>query len=285
MIDDDRRRIRHLLGVARQRLAVFGDERGVMAEVWLAHVVGKPRTWVLAHDDEMLNLDAAKRFADGIDRMALGEPLAYLTGERAFFGRDFSVSRAVLIPRPETELLVEQALAWARTRAPTRIIDVGAGSGIIGVTLAAELPQTDVVLTDVSTTALAVARANAERHGVFGRVRLAEGDLFAEEDGPFDLICSNPPYIDSDELSQLAVSRYEPLLALDGGAGGLAVVARLLTAAATRLAPGGRLLVEIGAGQGPSVARLAAVAFPCATVELMTDLAGHDRLLVLDQTE
>ncbi len=251
-------------------------------EVLLAHTLGATRTWVIAHPEHIVPPDSARQFDAALQRLAAGEPLPYLLGHWEFYGRDFIVTPAVLIPRPETELLIDTALAAAKDRPATlRLIDIGSGSGCIALTLAHALPQAAVFATDTSIEALAVAAKNARQHALYQRVQLHHGDLFAGLDGPFDLICANPPYIASDELQQLAVSKYEPRVALDGGPDGLDVIRRLLRKVRNQLRPGGLLLVEIGSGQRAKVRMLARRAFSGATIDIKPDLAGLDRLLVV----
>jgi release factor glutamine methyltransferase len=269
-----------------------GDAPRLDAEVWLAHVLGRPRAWLLTHSEAPLSEAQQAEFERGLERLAGGEPLAYLTGQREFFGLDFFVNPHVLVPRPETELLVEHALRVSKSRladnhfrlSPSafRLADVGTGSGCIAVSLAVHLPQAAFVATDLSPQALAVARRNAERHGVSDRIDFRQGDLLQPLAGPVDLLCANLPYIAADELAGLDVSRHEPPLALDGGRGGLTLVKRLLAEVPPCLKPGGILLLEVGATQGPAAAAQACAAFPDAAVSVHQDLAGLDRLLVVE---
>jgi len=249
------------------------------AQVILGHVLGRDRGWLLAHPEAPLSAAQAGAFAELIARRHTGEPVAYLTGQREFFGLVFHVSPAVLVLRPETEHLVEAALEWAAPRPPLTIADAGTGSGAIAVSLAAHLPQARLVATDISRAALAVAASNAERHGVAARLSLAQADLLAPLRPGVDLIVSNPPYIATADLAALAVARHEPRAALDGGPDGLEVIRRLLRDAARLLARPGLLLVEIGAGQGAAATALARDLFPEADVAVLPDYAGHDRLL------
>jgi release factor glutamine methyltransferase len=215
-----------------------------------------------------------------IKRRVAGIPLPYLLGEWPFYGRDFTVTRDVLIPRPETERLVEKALGWLITHAVDCVVDVGTGSGCIAVTLAAEMPALCVVATDLSAAALRVARTNARRHDVASRVRCVQTDLLTSLPGPFDLIVSNPPYVARDEWDALPTSvQREPHQALLAGPEGLDVIRRLLIQAQHRLAMDGLLLMEIGETQGDTVHALAQDAFPRAKVDILTDLADKDRLL------
>jgi release factor glutamine methyltransferase len=268
---------------ARRQLATL-DDAALTAEALLAHVLGLSRAQLWAHPEAPVTAEQGAAFDHLLARAALGEPLAYLTGRREFYGLDFFVDRRVLVPRPETELLVD----FARSLRPRRALDVGTGSGCIAVALAVSLPQAAITATDVSSDALEIARRNAGRHGVAGRIEFFQSDLLAAwpaaaptvEPG-FDLICANLPYIDRDELRDLPVSRHEPWLALDGGRGGLELIERLLRRAPRVLAPKAAVLLEIGASQATSAAVLARGAFPEARVTVERDLAGLDRLLVV----
>lgn len=249
------------------------------AQVLLANLMERERGWLLAHPEAALDGRQASCFRALVERCAAGEPVAYLTGRREFFGLSFDVSPAVLIPRPETEHLVEAALEWAKPRQPLAIADVGTGSGAIAVSLAVHLPGARLVATDTSRPALGVAARNAARHAVDDRIGLVQTDLLRGLRPYFDLIVANPPYIPSGQLADLAVARYEPHAALDGGPDGLDVVRRLLASVPRLLAVDGLLLVEIGAEQGAAVTALARESWPGADVAVLRDYAGHERLL------
>lgn len=267
------------------------DSPALTAQALLGHVLGLSRAQVLARPEQELTGEQTAALAGLVARAAAGEPLAYLTGRREFYGLDFEVDSNVLVPRPETELLVELALRLSPP--PRRLVDVGTGSGCLAVTLAVRLPKALVTATDVSPGALAVARRNAERHGVADRISFARADLLKDlaigmDEGrsassiPIetpDLIVANLPYIDSEELTTLPVAAHEPRLALDGGPGGLMLIERLLVQAPRVLAPGGVVLLEIGAGQGQRAAALGQAAFPGAAVMLHADWAGLERVV------
>jgi release factor glutamine methyltransferase len=277
-------RLSSALQSSRARLAAL-DDGNTTGSALLGHVLGLTRAQVLARPEQVLTPEQAAAFEALVARAAAGEPLAYLTGRREFYGLDFEVDPAVLVPRPETELLVDRALAAQ----PARVLDVGTGSGCIAVTLAVRLPEAALTASDLSPAALALARRNAQRHGVAEHITFVHSDLLdaflppaSSFQPPFDLIAANLPYIDTDELGTLPVARFEPRLALDGGPGGLVLVARLLRQAPALLAPGGRLLLEIGASQGPAALDLAHAAFPSAAAHVQRDLAGLDRLLVIE---
>ena len=261
-------------------LGSFSDTPALDAQVLLAHVLDKKRAWVLAHPETVLTAAQEQALHAAVKRLQAGEPLPYVLGRWEFFGRDFTLTPAVLIPRPETELLVERALAWlAGCSGALRVADVGVGSGCIAVTLAAERPGLKLVACDISWDALQVARQNAERHEVSGRVQFLQADLLSPLSGPFDLICANLPYIPSALLETLRVARTEPGLALDGGSDGLDVLRHLLADLPEKMKPGGLILLEIEASQGEAVQALARGLFPCSQVEILPDLAGHDRLI------
>lgn len=263
------------------------DSPRLDAEVLLAHVRGCPRILLYTAFDQVVDDAARSRFRELVKRRGGGEPVAYLVGSKEFFSLDFAVSPAVLVPRPETEGLVVRVLDLRKERAadrpPPRIIDVGTGSGAIAVTLAKQLPAAEIVATDISPTALAVARVNAARHGVEERVTFAECDLLEcpEAAGPWDIIVSNPPYVREDEFAALpdSVRLHEPRQALVGGETGVEVIRRLVSQAAQRLAAGGWLLIEIG----PSTAALAQdVIASVSGLEpgpTLNDLAGRPRIV------
>jgi release factor glutamine methyltransferase len=258
------------------------------AEHLLAHVLNKPREWVIAHPEHSLTPEQQTRFTDLTTQAANGIPLPYLLGHWEFFGLDFVVTPDVLIPRPETELLVEKVIQKSqisKTQNP-KIADVGTGSGIIAITLATKLPHAHITATDISPAALAVAQSNAQRHHVADRITFVESDLLASPTSihslSFDIICANLPYIPSNDLASLAVAQHEPILALDGGPDGLSLIRRLLTQAPPILAPGGRILLEIEYRQGVAVAALARNSFPTAQVHVHQDLAGLDRVVEIN---
>jgi release factor glutamine methyltransferase len=227
------------------------DNPRLDAELLLARALGCERIRLYTHFDQPLSDDERTRYRELVKRRAAYEPVAYILGEREFFARTFLVSKAVLIPRPETEHLVEEALGWAeRTgRTAPRVLDVGTGSGCLAVSLACEWPDAQVVAVDISEDALAVARANAEKHGVAGRVELRRGDLFATVGGErFDVVVSNPPYVETAARARLMpdVRDWEPAVALFAGSDGLEVVRRLCAEVVGHLEPGGLFACEFG---------------------------------------
>jgi release factor glutamine methyltransferase len=272
-----------LLRAAQAHLAQISDTSRLDAELILAHLLGWPRARLLAERDHPVPPDLSAAFTGLVARRADGEPVAYLVGHKEFYGIDLAVDRRVLVPRPETELLVELAIAAARRiaagrAAPLHIADIGTGSGAIAVALAVHLPNARIDAVDISAEALEVAQANVARHGLAGRVRLLQGDLLAPLEGPADMIVSNPPYTILAEVEP-NVYAHEPHLALEGGPDGVDLYRRLLAGAPAMLRPGGALLCEIGAWQGQLVAALARAAFPAAAVRIVQDLAGRDRVV------
>ena len=255
------------------------DAPRLTAEILLAHVLKASRVRLYVDLDRPLHKEELASFRALIERRSQGEPTQYLTGSREFYNRPFQVDARVLIPRPETELLVEAVLHAIPKDAPCRVADICTGSGCIAVTLAAERPQARVWATDLSEGACEVARANAQQNAVAERVSVLHGDLLGPlpRDERFDVIVSNPPYIASGELPglQLEVQR-EPKLALDGGPEGLDLVGRLISSAREYLRPGGLLAMEIGETQGAQVkALLEQAGYRDARVE--KDLERRDR--------
>jgi release factor glutamine methyltransferase len=255
------------------------------ARTLVSHLLEKPHSWVLAHPEQELSPEQESRLEGILERVSAGEPLPYILGHWEFFGLDFTVTPDVLIPRPETELLVEEALGWLREQArPCRALDVGTGCGCIAVTLAKLVPHLPVFACDISRPALQVARANALEHGVADRVSFFQADLTGSLSGCVELICANLPYIPSGNLQDLDVSRHEPRLALDGGMDGVELIERLAAQARRLLAPGGLMLLEIEATLGGEILPRVAKHFPRAKVELLPDLAGLDRLVRLENS-
>jgi len=279
----------HLEAALRQAVQALQtaevDEARLDAELLLAHTLPLNRAAILAQPDRPLTPKELTRFRDLVARRVAREPLPYITGHREFFDLDFAVDARVLIPRPETELLVEHALCIAPSvPRPLEIADVGAGSGAIAVTLAVHLPHATVYALDDSAGALAVTAENARRHNVAGRVHCRQGDLLAPLPGPVNLLVANLPYVTTGEWEELPpeIRDYEPRAALDGGPDGLDAMRRLLAAAGPYLHPGGALLLEIGASQGAAVTALARGFFSAADVQLHRDYAGLDRLVIVE---
>ena len=254
-----------------------------MALILLAHVLQKPKTWVLAHPDFHLNPDQKAHLEQLVSRLQQGEPLPYLTGKQAFFGLDFTVSPSVLIPRPETELLVEQALSWLDSHPDAKhALDVGTGSGCIAVTLATRKPWLTITATDLSPTALSIAKQNAASHQASAQIIFELADLYPSGSQTFDLVCANLPYIPTRKLVEVNTLAFEPTLALDGGADGLTLIRRLLDQLPPKLIAPALVLLETEATLGAETLALAKTAFPKADVSLLQDLAGLDRLVRIE---
>ncbi len=264
----------------------FFQKKGVRsprldAEVLLAYLLGTDRVGLYLDHDKPLKEEELAAFREMIQRRIAGEPVAYITGEKEFWSFSFKVTPACLIPRPETEVLVEEAIrAAADAPHPLRILDIGTGCGAVAIALAKELGESEVWATDRSPYALEVAKENVERHGVGDRVRLVEADLFPKDEAQFSLIVSNPPYIPTEEVLRLdpEVRDYEPLEALDGGPDGLKYLRRIAEGAPLRLRPGGWLLLEVGKGQAEEVQRIL-VGEGFSPVETVRDYTGVKRVV------
>jgi release factor glutamine methyltransferase len=277
-------RVEAALARAQAVLRAAGvDQPRLVALVSLAATLGVDKAAVLAHPERPLTRAEARRYAAALERLCAREPLAYILGEREFYGRAFWVTPAVLVPRPETELLVDLALEYLRGPRPVAgwVTDVGTGSGALAVTLAAEGAAHAVLATDRSPAALAVARANAQRHGVARRVAWLCADLLVGVRGPLAVVVANLPYLPSALIDQLQpeVAAYEPRLALDGGPDGLTLVRRLVAQLPGRLAPGGLAVLELGADQTEAARAAAATALPGADLAVVPDQAGTPRAL------
>ena len=279
-----------------ERLRASGSETPRLdAELLLGHAVGIERTVVLAHPEAPVGTDPARRYLTDIERRSAGEPVAYIRGIKYFYGLAFHVDQRALIPRPETERLVELAEAEVRrrlglggvAREPLRIVDVGTGSGAIAVALAVavrRLGAADAVAitaTESSPGALDLAKENAVSHGVADRIGFADADLLPEDPavGPFDLVLANLPYVRHDTMAGLPrATSFEPAVALDGGTDGLAVIGRLLARLPDAMAAGGSTLLEIGADQGEAIAALVVDRLPGWACTVEVDLAGLPRV-------
>jgi release factor glutamine methyltransferase len=275
-----------LLSDVTTQLTSISDTPALDASVLIAHIINKPRTWVMAHPELSLTAEQRKELDDSLARLERGESFPYVLGHWEFFGLDFEVTPDVLIPRPETELLVEKAIAWLQ-ESPVRrtIADVGTGSGAIAISIAVNVPDARVLATDISHKTLEVAQKNAIKFGVINQIDFVQCDLLPPhiESLPtelhFDLICANLPYIPTATLYKLSIFGREPTLALDGGTDGLDIIRRLLDIAPEWLAPNGMILLEIESTRGIQALNLACDLFSEASIHLHQDLAGQDRLL------
>lgn len=270
------------LAAASQALEATSDSPRLDAQVLLADLLSVNRAFVLAHPEGTLRPAQAKLYWERVERCRRGAALPYVLGWWEFFGRRFRLTSDVLIPRPETELLVERALeVVGRMSGRPRVVDVGTGSGCIAVTLAAQVPRLKVWATDISRPALAVARTNGAALAPGHPIAFVQADLLAPLRGPFDIVCANLPYIPTPQLGRLPVAAREPLMALDGGADGLALIRRLMAQLPSALARGGVALLEIEAEAGAAAFAAAREAFPTALLKLEQDLTGADRMLIV----
>jgi release factor glutamine methyltransferase len=273
------------VNAATQRLAEAHISTARLdAQVILAHVLGVDRSWLFAHYEHILSPEHAERYTELVVRRMAHEPVAYLVNRREFYGIELYVDRRVLIPRPETEMLVDQVLTEATIRDAQQLIvaDVGTGSGAISIAVAINAPNTQLYALDVSADALAVARRNMESHNLSGRIRLIQSDLLALLPERADIIVANLPYVTSSDYRTLApdVRDYEPTYALLAGPRGLDLIARLLPQLPDHCKPGCLVVLEIGYSQGDAVLGLVEKVLPNATqLELQRDYQGHDRIV------
>ena len=283
MAPDPHMTLRQAISTARDRFASQDDLAPTArqdAELLLLHILALPRTTLYTDPTRPLNAHEQSAFAAAVVRRMNREPVQYITGTQEFFGLPLAVSPAVLIPRPETELLVEAALNQLPHDAPLHLADIGTGSGAIAIALASRLPQARITALDLSPAALAIASENAARHHVADRIRLLESDLFAAlptTAEPFDAILSNPPYIPEADRRTLhpQVRDFEPATALFAGVDGLAVYQRLIPEALHYLKPGGLLALELGAGQQVA---LTSLLHDWQAVRFLPDLQGIPRV-------
>ena len=279
--------IYQILAAARARLVAAGisaDEAAVDVDLYARTILGWDKATLIARQREATPASLEPQLSEWLTRRERREPTAYIVGMREFWGREFLVTPAVLVPRPETELIVEEALPLAHGLSHPRIADVGTGSGIIAVTLACELPLAHIIATDVSREALDVARGNASRMHVADRVECVQTSYLAGVDGPFDVIVANPPYVkDGDKPALARDVRHEPDVALFGGPDGLRDISAVLDEAAGKLAPHGWFVMEFGFGQEDDVRRLVG-ARPALRVErIRDDLQGIARTAVIQK--
>lgn len=286
-------------GMARLRAAQVGSPT-LAAELLLMHVLGCDRAWIYAHPEQPIDAATARRYLELVARRTAGEPTQYLTGRQEFWGLEFEVTPAVLIPRPETEHVIEVALERLgkrgikidmRTGEPSprlRIADVGTGSGCIAVALAHELPHAEIFATDISGDALEVAHRNASRHSVAQQLHFIQTDLLADlldKPGWFDVVVSNPPYVARNEAAELQreVREHEPAAALFGGPTGIELYERLIDQAAAFLVPGGILVLELGYNCADGVREILRSQRAWVNVSITNDLAGIPRVAVAER--
>jgi release factor glutamine methyltransferase len=272
-----------LSSVARQ---LKSETANLDAQVLLGNILGRPRTWVLSHPEIELTPDQIRSVEHALARLLAGEPLAYVLGQWEFFSLKFEVSPHVLIPRPETELLVEHAISWLRANPEQRsMLEIGTGSGCIAVSIAVHIQNLHVIASDISFQALSLARRNAIRHNVNERINFLQADLFSSfstssfQENKFALICSNPPYIPTERLKSLPVFNREPTSSLNGGVDGLTQITGFLRGASDWLSKPGLLLVEMDYLHADTLRSLALDLYKGASIQVLKDLSGKDRLL------
>jgi release factor glutamine methyltransferase len=269
---------------AQQQVSGLSETGSLDIQVIISSVLQKPRGWVLAHPEYEFSIADTSQLDEMLSQLARSIPLAYITGTSYFYGLQFYTNSDVLIPRPETELLVDKAIHWIKNNMSSGLVlDVGTGSGCIAISLAVNLPDIKCIAIDKSSRALQVAKRNAGNNHVQNQCCFVQSDLSASLFGKFQLICANLPYIPTNKLEILPVSRYEPKAALDGGLDGLELIQRLL-ADSVRIADSKVcLLLEIEADQADAVRKLAQKYYPDAEVAIKKDLAGNDRLLIIER--
>jgi len=254
-----------------------------IASVLLAHVLQRPKTWLLAHPEVHLSKPQTEQLEDLLQRLEAGEPLPYLIGVQEFFGLEFEVDPSVLIPRPETELLVETALTWLKAHPSARKgLDVGTGSGCIAISLVNNCSDLHMLATDISQAALNVAQRNAQKHHAADRINFVSCHLLPDNLEPVDLICANLPYIPTAKLVAVNSLPWEPNLALDGGESGLVLIEDLLRKVPAFINKPGLILLEIEATLGEETQKLAERYFPETKISLHPDLAERDRMIRIE---
>ena len=250
------------------------------AQVLVAFTLGQSRSWLLAHQESTLSPAQIENIDLYSYRIISGEPLPYILGKWEFYGFEFKITPDTLIPRPETELLVEHALAFSKSKPGNRLVaDVGTGSGCIAVSLAAHWPEAIIIAGDISLPALKIAQDNARKHHLEKRVLFLQSDLLPPIIDKFDILCANLPYIPAGRLPAVRPTGWEPGLALNGGPDGLALISRLLKDSIGKISMDGLILLEIDADTSLSAQALARECYPHANIKLVPDLAGHDRML------
>lgn len=272
--------IEEALGEAFSRIKSISETPNLDAQILLGHSMGVSRTWVIGHAHDVITPNVFKNFQSLISQREIGVPLPYILGWWEFYGRRFRVSEEVLIPRPETELLVEVAINYLTQNSDRQfVLDIGTGSGCIAISLAAEISPLEILATDISRNALGLAKENAVKHGVSERIHFVQMDLSTGVSAQPDVVCANLPYIPGEQLQNLEVANWEPSIALDGGVNGLSQIIDLLDDLPRIVQPGGMILLEVEEKKGDDVRVEARERFPDGKIELHCDLAGKDRLL------
>ena len=277
--------LQQALGRAREALVANNIEDAPLeSELLLRHTLRMSRVQLYLDLNHELSPEQEATFWHLIERCLSHEPTAYILGHREFYGLDFYVDPSVLIPRPETELLVEEALKLTQNQPVSNIAEVGTGCGAIAISLALGLPEAEIYATDISAAALKVALLNCQKHGVVDRVHLLQGDMLDPLPQPVDLIIANLPYVEESELAPMGPAKFEPLLALNGGSDGMERICQLCRQVDSKLRPSGFLLLEIGQGQRRTVTAFLHTLFPNGEIEVVPDLSGIDRVISLSLT-
>ncbi len=278
--------LRQALSRARETLIASNiEDASLESELLLGHTLNINRVQLYLDLNHELSSKQEKTFQNLVKRRLNHEPTAYITEHREFYGLDFYVNPEVLIPRPESELLVEKAVSLAQNDSVSTIADIGTGCGAVAISLALNLPQAKIYATDISAPALKVALVNCQKHGVVNRVCLLQGNMLNPLPGPVGLIVANLPYVKKGEVLRVSPAGFEPLLALNGGSDGLQKIRQLCRQVSNKLHPTGYLLLEIGQGQARTVVTLLHSLFPSAKIEVASDLGGIDRVVSLHLLE
>ncbi|HEY94193.1 MAG TPA: peptide chain release factor N(5)-glutamine methyltransferase [Dehalococcoidia bacterium] len=274
--------LRQALKEAEETLSAANiDDALLESEVLLRHVLKIDRIRLYTDINSELTPQQYEKFSGLIQRRLNGEPSAYITGNREFYGLDFYVNQHVLIPRPETELLVEKAVDLAKKRSYKTIVDVGTGSGAVAVCLALNLPDAVIYATDISTQALEVASGNSRKHSVENRITFLEGNLLEPLTEPVDMIVANLPYVRNADIQQVSTAGHEPEVALNGGKNGLDFIIAIVGQSVSKLLRGGSILLEVGQGQSQTASRQLKGIYPYGEVDIFRDLAGIERIVGL----
>lgn len=262
------------------------DYPALEAQVLLAHVLDRPRSWILAHSEYSLTDAEDILLKKTLFKLISGEPLPYITHHQEFYGLDFIVSNDVLIPRPETELIVEQALLWLNRHSSKKsVLELGTGSGCISISLAYHNRELNIISTDISRSALNIARKNAQIHNVQEQVKFIQCNLSDPIRCRFDMVCANLPYIPTSDLEHLKVAQFEPRIALDGGRDGLFYIYNLINNLSQLLSPTGVAWLEIEENQKHQVLSYTQEHFPAGNIQVIDDLGQHPRVLRIDYFE
>jgi release factor glutamine methyltransferase len=265
------------------QLAAISEVPSLEAQLLMAHTLQENRAWIIAHVERAIAASELMALNELVQKRFSGEPLPYLLGHWEFYGLDFLVNKNVLIPRPETELLVEHAILYLEEKKDACVIDVGTGCGCIAISIASHAKAHQILATDISFSALQMSAKNCTQHDLRGRINLLQCDLLSAVDEHFDLICANLPYIPSQTLRILPVGKHEPRLALDGGLSGTDLIEKLLQQARSRMKPGGKILLEIEETTVSVCKRLAQHYFPTTLPQIFPDRSAKPRLMVISK--